>query len=176
MFLNQMSLRSRKNYTTVTGKSGQTSKINLGRAGKHIIAAVLIVITFFTSIFPIVSFAFETFLPNPGDYSFLYTGDADNLTVKWWTTDENITENGMYGQKGILHNETIWHAFRGTILVSVCCSLLAGTIGTMIGYAVSQDEAEPMGELRQRGGLPAVSDALHRRGRGVLRSLFQSVR
>lgn len=46
MFLNQMSLRSRKNYTTVTGKSGQTSKINLGRAGKHIIAAVLIVITF----------------------------------------------------------------------------------------------------------------------------------
>ena len=107
MFLNQMSLRSRKNYTTVTGKSGQTSKINLGRAGKHIIAAVLIVITFFTSIFPIVSFAFETFLPNPGDYSFLYTGDADNLTVKWWTTDENITENGMYGQKGILHNETI---------------------------------------------------------------------
>ena len=127
MFLNQMSLRSRKNYTTVTGKSGQTSKINLGRAGKHIIAAVLIVITFFTSIFPIVSFAFETFLPNPGDYSFLYTGDADNLTVKWWTTDENITENGMYGQKGILHNETIWHAFRGTILVSVCCSLLAAT-------------------------------------------------
>ena len=139
MFLNQMSLRSRKNYTTVTGKSGQTSKINLGRAGKHIIAAVLIVITFFTSIFPIVSFAFETFLPNPGDYSFLYTGDADNLTVKWWTTDENITENGMYGQKGILHNETIWHAFRGTILVSVCCSLLAGTIGTMIGYAVSKN-------------------------------------
>ena len=138
MFLNQMSLRSRKNYTTVTGKSGQTSKINLGRAGKHIIAAVLIVITFFTSIFPIVSFAFETFLPNPGDYSFLYTGDADNLTVKWWTTDENITENGMYGQKGILHNETIWHAFRGTILVSVCCSLLAGTIGTKIGYAVSK--------------------------------------
>ena len=103
------------------------------------IAAVLIVITFFTSIFPIVSFAFETFLPNPGDYSFLYTGDADNLTVKWWTTDENITENGMYGQKGILHNETIWHAFRGTILVSVCCSLLAGTIGTMIGYAVSKN-------------------------------------
>ena len=138
MFLNQMSLRSRKNYTTVTGKSGQTSKINLGRAGKHIIAAVLIVITFFTSIFPIVSFAFETFLPNPGDYSFLYTGDADNLTVKWWTTDENITENGMYGQKGILHNETIWHAFRGTIWVSVCCALLAGTIGTLIGYAVSK--------------------------------------
>ena len=139
MLLNQLSLQSRKNYTTVTGKSGQISKINLGRVGKYVIALILVVVTFFTSIFPIVSFAFETFLPNPGDYSFLYTGDADNLTTKWWVTDENITENGMYGQKGILHNETIWNAFKGTIWVSVCCALLAGTIGTLIGYAVSKN-------------------------------------
>ncbi len=139
MLLNQLSLQSRKNYTTVTGKSGQISKINLGRVGKYVIALVLVVVTFFTSIFPIVSFAFETFLPNPGDYSFLYTGDTDNLTTKWWVTDENITENGMYGQKGILHNETIWNAFKGTIWVSVCCALLAGTIGTLIGYAVSKN-------------------------------------
>lgn len=139
MLLNQLSLQSRKNYTTVTGKSGQISKINLSRVGKYVIALVLVVVTFFTSIFPIVSFAFETFLPNPGDYSFLYTGDPDNLTTKWWVTDENITENGMYGQKGILHNETIWNAFKGTIWVSVCCALLAGTIGTLIGYAVSKN-------------------------------------
>ena len=139
MLLNQLSLQSRKNYTTVTGKSGQISKINLGRVGKYVIALVLVIVTFFTSIFPIVSFAFETFLPNPGDYSFLYTGDTDNLTTKWWVTDENITENGMYGQKGILHNETIWNAFKGTIWVSVCCALLAGTIGTLIGYAVSKN-------------------------------------
>ena len=139
MLLNQLSLQSRKNYTTVTGKSGQISKINLGRVGKYVIALVLVVVTFFTSIFPIVSFAFETFLPNPGDYSFLYTGDTDNLTTKWWVTDENITENGMYGQKGILHNEPIWNAFKGTIWVSVCCALLAGTIGTLIGYAVSKN-------------------------------------
>ena len=138
MLLNQLSLTSRKNYTTVTGKSGQISKINLGKVGKYAIALVLVVITFFTSIFPIVSFAFETFLPNPGDYSFLYTGNPDNLTTKWWITNENITENGMYGQKGILFNETIWHAFGGTIWVSVACALLAGTIGTLIGYAVSK--------------------------------------
>lgn len=139
MLLNQLSLQSRKSYTTVTGKSGQISKINLGRVGKYVIALILVVTTFFTSIFPIVSFAFETFLPNPGDYSFLYTGDPDNLTTKWWTTDENVTENGMYGQKGILHNETIWNAFKGTIWVSVCCALLAGTLGTLIGYAVSKN-------------------------------------
>lgn len=139
MLMNQISLNSRKNYTTVTGKSGQISKINLGKSGKYIIAVILVIFTFFTSIFPIISFAFETFLPNPGDYSFLYTGDSSNLTTKWWLTSENITENGMYGQKGILYNETIWHAFWGTLKVSVACSLLAGTIGTMIGYAVSKN-------------------------------------
>lgn len=138
MILNQMSLNSRKNYTTVTGKSGQISKINLGKIGRHAIAIVLIIVTFCTSIFPIVSFAFETFLPNPGDYSFLYTGDSSNLTTKWWITNENITESGMYGQKGILYNETIHKAYIGTILVSVSCALIAGTIGTLIGYSVSK--------------------------------------
>ncbi|MBQ6397253.1 MAG: iron ABC transporter permease [Oscillospiraceae bacterium] len=137
MLLNQLSLTSRKSYTTVTGKSGQISKINLG-AAKYIIAIILVILTFFTSIFPIISFAFETFLPNPGDYSFLYTGDTSNLTTKWWLTSENVTEQGMYGQKGILYNAEIWKAFGGTLWVSVCCALVAGTIGTLVGYAVAK--------------------------------------
>lgn len=137
--LNQMSLKSRKSYTTVTGKSGQISKINLGKAGKYVIAGVLVVVTFFTSIFPIISFAIETFLPNPGDYSFLYTGDAGNLTTKWWLTRSNSADSSMFGQNGILFNSTIWHALGGTMLVAVCCALIAGTIGMLIGYAVSKN-------------------------------------
>ena len=39
MLLNQLSLRSRKNYTTVTGKSGQISKITLGKTGRVVIAS-----------------------------------------------------------------------------------------------------------------------------------------
>ncbi|MBR1622521.1 MAG: iron ABC transporter permease [Pseudobutyrivibrio sp.] len=136
--MNQMSLKSRKNYTTVTGKSGQLTKITIGKAGKYIVGIVFIVITFFTSIWPIILFALETFLPNPGDYSFLYTGNLAHLTTKWWMTNENITENGMYGQPGILYNGTIWHAFFGTLLLAVVCALIAGTIGTLIGYAVAK--------------------------------------
>ena len=139
MLMNQISLTSRKNYTTVTGKSGQISKIQLGKLGRYIIALILVILTFFTSIFPILSFAVETFLPNPGDYSFLYTGDLSNLTTKLWITAENITENGMYGQMGILYNNTIRTAFFGTLLVSFACAILAGTIGTLIGYAVSKN-------------------------------------
>ena len=137
--LNQTSVTGRANYTTVTGKSGQLSKINLGKAGKYIMGVIFILLTFFTSIWPILLFALETFLPNPGDYSFLYTHDASNLTTKWWLTHENVSENGMYGQHGILYNPTIWHAFKGTLFLAIVCALIAGTIGTLIGYAVSKN-------------------------------------
>ena len=137
--LNQTSVTGRANYTTVTGKSGQLSKINLGKAGKYIMGVVFILLTFFTSIWPILLFALETFLPNPGDYSFLYTHDTPTLTTKWWLTHENVSENGMYGQHGILYNPTIWHAFKGTLFLAIVCALIAGTIGTLIGYAVSKN-------------------------------------
>ena len=138
LLANQVSTKSRKSYTTVTGKSGQVSKVNLGRVGKYIIPIVLIVLTFFTSIYPIISFAFETFLPNPGDYSFFTTGNVANLTTKWWM-HRGTTDVGLYGQHGMLFNKGIWNSFRGTIIVAVFCSLLAGTIGLLIGYAVSKN-------------------------------------
>ena len=136
--INQMSVKSRKGYTTVTGKSGQISKINLGKVGKYVIASILAVVTFFTSIFPILSFAIETFLPNPGDYSFLYTGDIGNLATKWWLT-KDTTVGALFGQQGILYNPTIWKAFKGTLFVAVTCAFIAGTIGMLIGYSVSKN-------------------------------------
>jgi iron(III) transport system permease protein len=136
LWLNQRSLKSRQNYTTVTGKTGHLSRTDL-HAWKYILAVIFIFLTFMTSIFPIVSFAFETFLPNPGDYSFLYTGDPSHLTLKWWITHDH-NDGALYGQMGILYNETIHRAYRGTLLVSLACSLIAGTIGTLIGYAVSR--------------------------------------
>ena len=139
MIVNQRTTSGRKSYTTVTGKSGQISKVNLGRVGKYVIAGIFIILTLFTSIFPIITFAVETFLPNPGDYSFLTSGIAGNLTAKWWLVSENITENGMYGQPGILYNSAIWNAFGGTVIVAVACALLAGTIGLLVGYGVSKN-------------------------------------
>lgn len=139
MLINQKTTSGRKNYTTVTGKSGQSSRVNLGRVGKRAVAIVLVIITLVTGILPIVVFAVETFLPNPGDYSFLTTGNFSSLTLKWWNTSENITESGLYGQLGILYNREIWNAFTGTVIVAVFCALAAGTIGILVGYSVSKN-------------------------------------
>ena len=112
LIVNQISTRSRKSYTTVTGMSGQVSQVNLGNFLKYFIGVLLIIITFFTSIYPLLSFGLETFLPNPGDYSFLKTFNSDNLTTKWWTHDGSF-EAGLYSQKGILYNELIWMHLKG---------------------------------------------------------------
>ncbi len=138
LLVNQRTTSGRKNFTTVTGKSGQSSVVNLG-AGKYILSGVYAITTLATGILPIILFAVETFLPNPGDYSFLTHGIEGHMTTKWWMTAENISENGMYGQKGMLFNETIWNAFGGTMLVAILCALAAGTIGTLVGYCVSKN-------------------------------------
>ena len=138
LIVNQKTTSGRKNFTTVTGKSGQSSVVNL-RAGKYILAAVFGLTTLATGILPIILFAVETFLPNPGDYSFITHGIEGHMTTKWWITAENVTENGMYGQKGILYNSEIWNAFGGTLIVAILCALAAGTIGTLIGYCVSKN-------------------------------------
>ena len=140
MLLNQISLNSRKNYTTVTGKSGQISKINLGKSGKYIIAVILVIFTFFTSIFPIISFAFETFLPNPGDYSFLYTGDScqpDHQVVAHLR--RTLRRTVCTARRASSTTKPSGTPSGAPLKVSVACSLLAGTIGTMIGYAVSKN-------------------------------------
>ena len=138
LIVNQRTTSGRKNFTTVTGKSGQSSLVNLGGA-KYILSVLFLLLTAFTGILPIVLFAIETFLPNPGDYSFITHGIAGHTTTKWWLTSENVTENGMYGQKGILYNADIWKAFGGTFFVAICCALAAGIIGTLIGYCVSKN-------------------------------------
>ena len=138
LIVNQRTTSGRKNFTTVTGKSGQSSTVNLG-AAKYVLSILFVLLTLFTGILPIILFAIETFLPNPGDFSFIKYGISGHMTTKWWITSENVTENGMYGQKGILYNADIWKAFGGTFLVAICCALLAGSIGTLIGYCVSKN-------------------------------------
>ncbi len=138
LIVNQRTTSGRKNFTTVTGKSGQSSLVNL-HAGRYVIGIIFIITTLCTGILPIILFAIETFLPNPGDYSFITHGIAGHTTTKWWITAENVTENGMYGQKGILYNSEIWNAFGGTLIVAILCALAAGTIGTLIGYCVSKN-------------------------------------
>ena len=127
LLLNNATTGSRKQYTTVSGKSGQVSKNNLGKVGKWVVAVILSIIVLFFCIGPMVSFIFESLLPNSGDYSI-------GFTTKWRTSQE-VLRNGY---KGVFYSPEIWSALGGSIGLSLVCSLFAGTFGLLIGYAVSK--------------------------------------
>ena len=133
---NQMSTGSRKSYTTVSGKSGQISKQNLGKVGKWIVSCVLVFFVVFVCIGPMVSFALESFLANPG------TGDFTRFTLDSWIDQKGTL--GSAGYKGLFFNEEIWTSLRGTLVVSVICALIAGTVGLLIGYGVAKKRKSKM--------------------------------
>ena len=127
LWINQKYTGNRKSFTTVTGKSGQLSLVDLKKANWPITIILLVFIVFF-SIVPLIVFALQTITMVPGRYTW------DNLTLDFWIgKDLDAYMNGMVG--GVLVNETILAALGRLILLSICCSLFAGTGGLLIGYA-----------------------------------------
>ncbi len=135
LWINQRVTGSRKSFTTVTGKSGQISYIKLG-AWKWIAAVILIILCSFCSFMPLISFALESCTMVPGDYS--------TLTLAFWISPDTPLQNGL---RGLFHETQVWSAFRNSIVLSFSCSLIAGTLGILIGYAVSKRRGSRLAKL-----------------------------
>lgn len=133
--INNWFTKSRRSFTTVSGKSGQISKIDL-RAFKWVIASVMIVITTFFAIFPLITFIIESLESTPGDIK--------TLTLKYWVSKEETINDAFLDSrdlstKGIFFNNTILLAFGRTFIVSLVVAFICGTSGILIGYAVSKN-------------------------------------
>ena len=128
----------RKSFTTVTGKSGQVSYIKLGRANT-LIAIILVIVLFLIAIFPIISFALESMVEVQGNYS--------TLTLKYWLSREDVGGFAVNAGHGILFNGMIWSAMWGSIKLSLIVSLIVGTCGILIGYAVARKRGTKLAGL-----------------------------
>ncbi len=130
LLINQKVTNSRKQFTTVTGKSGQVSLINL-KAGKHIVAIVLVIILLMVAVVPLVTFALESVIIKAGDYSL------SNMTLDFWV-GKNLTYLDQGDDTGILLSAKVWKALGYSLLLAVSCSLVAGTCGILVGYGVAR--------------------------------------
>ena len=135
--INNRFTSSRRSFTTISGKSGQISKIELGRGKlswiKWVIAVLLIIFVTFFAIVPLITFILESLES--------ISGDISTITLKYWISNEDFDyriSNQGQSSKGIFHNSTIWSAFGRSVIVAVCVSLIAGTCGILIGYAASK--------------------------------------
>ena len=128
LYINQRFTGKRRSFTTVTGKSGQISFVNLKKSNLPISLTLMAFVSFF-SIVPLVVFALQTLQMNAGIY------EINNLTLDFWIgRGESAYRNGMVG--GILFNKTIWNALKNSLLLAVCAAAFAGTSGLFIGYSV----------------------------------------
>ncbi len=128
--LNQWFTGKRKSYTTVTGKSGQVSLVDLKKANLPISIFLCVYVLFF-AIMPLVSFALESVIRQPGNYSL------SNMTLHFWIgTEASAYESGMIA--GILLNPTMWKALGRQVLLALVVGLIVGTCGILIGYSCAR--------------------------------------
>ena len=137
--INQWFTGKRKSFTTVTGKSGQVSLVKL-RSANWPISILMIVFTVFFAIVPLVSFALESVIKQPGNYNL------SNMTLDFWIGTEGSTyETGMIS--GILLNPTMWSALGRQVLLALVVSMIVGTSGMLIGYACVQRRGTKLSQM-----------------------------
>ena len=131
LLLNQKVMGSRRQFTTVTGKSGQISKINLGRANRPV-ALLLVLILLMVAVVPLITFALESVIIKAGDYSL------SNMTLDFWIGQDMSKLLDQGDSTGILLNPKVWNALGNSLGLAVVCALAAGTCGILVGYGVTK--------------------------------------
>ncbi|MFA6681836.1 MAG: ABC transporter permease subunit, partial [Sphaerochaeta sp.] len=129
LMLNQWITGRRKSYTTITGKSSNISLFNL-RRWRTPLTVILITFLMMIAILPLFSFAIESFIMAPGDYSF------SNFTTEFWIGEGRA--DIANSEPGILRNPSIWLGLTNSLKLSIIISLIAGTVGILAGYSIAK--------------------------------------
>ncbi len=124
---NQIIIGKRKSFTTVTGKSSNVSLVKL-RWLRTPASIITLVSLLGVCIFPLVTFAIESFLMEEGNYAL------SNFTTVFWLGEGS--PDIASGEPGILRNKHVYHGLWNSVSLSVLVALFAGTAGILIGYAV----------------------------------------
>ncbi len=138
LMFNERYVGKRKSFTTVTGKSSQISLVNL-RGFRNIISFGLLGFLVLIAVVPLITFAVESFILAPGDYS------ASNFTTLFWVGEGRVDIGG--GEPGILMNKYIYLGLWNSIKLSVTAALIAGTAGVLTGYAVVKAKGSKLAEI-----------------------------
>jgi iron(III) transport system permease protein len=125
--VNQILVGKRKSFATVTGKSSNISLVNL-KKNRTPLSILILVLLIAITVVPLITFAVESFMIPSGSLVI------DNFTTLFWTGEGQ--PDVLSGEPGILRNKYIYIGLWNSFRLSVIVSLLAGTVGLLVGYAV----------------------------------------
>lgn len=138
VFINQKAIGSRKSYSTIGGKGGRSNLIHLGK-WRSVITGLLFVFVALAVVFPVVILLYQSFMLEPGNYSF------SNLTMHYWIGGSVPTID--QGEPGIFKNPQFVRYVGNTIKLVVFTSLFATVFGQLIGYINSRGRKLFSGKL-----------------------------
>lgn len=136
--MNQRIIGKRKSYTTITGKSSNIALIKL-RGARNIISVLVIALILVICIVPLISFAVESFIMEPGNYS------SSNFSAVFWIGKGSV--DIANGEPGILRNPSILAGLWNSIRLSVTVAFVSGTVGILAGYAIAKARGSKLANL-----------------------------
>ncbi len=136
--VNQKIIGTRKTYTTITGKSSNISLIKL-RRGRSFISVLVLALILIICIVPLISFAIESFIMEPGNYSL------SNFSSVFWIGQGSV--DIANGEPGILRNPSILSGLWNSIRLSVIVAFVSGTVGILAGYAIAKARGSKLASL-----------------------------
>ena len=128
MMVNQWVIGSRKSYTTVTGKSANISLFNLKRL-RTLVSVLVLIFVLCCSVIPMISFVIQSMIRVQGNYT------PSNFTLDFWIGTAG-TAAEIQDKAGILINPDVYRGLWNSLKLSFVCSLGAGTVGFLAGYAI----------------------------------------
>jgi iron(III) transport system permease protein len=138
LLFQQWFVGKRKSFTTVTGKSSNIALVRL-KSLQLPLSLLLVALVAIIAILPLITFAVESFIMAPGDYSF------KNLTLQFWAGEGREDIGG--GEPGILLNRYIYLGLWNSIRLSVVVAFISGTVGALGGYAIVRRRGSKLSTL-----------------------------
>ncbi|CCU80844.1 hypothetical protein HSACCH_02359 [Halanaerobium saccharolyticum subsp. saccharolyticum DSM 6643] len=129
LYMDQKVIGARKSFVTVSGKGGDSNKIDLGKY-KNLIAVLALIFVIASSVIPISILAIDSFMLIPGHY------ELSNFSLHNWIGEATREFGLATGERGILLNSRFQSAMLNTLQLGFITAIITGIIGILVGHTV----------------------------------------
>ncbi|TVR85973.1 MAG: iron ABC transporter permease [Spirochaetaceae bacterium] len=129
LYMDHKVIGARRSFVTISGKSGMSGLVRLGKLGKPV-AVLVVVFLLSVTVVPLSVLALETVMLIPGTYRL------SNFSLHYWLGPVSHSIGLATGEPGILRNPDVMRALGNSVRLGLVTAAICGTTGMLLGYTV----------------------------------------
>ena len=129
LYMDHKLIGARKSFVTISGKSGKSGLVGLGRT-RRLVGGLVLTFLLLVTIVPFVVLAIDSFMLIPGTYSL------SNFSLHYWIGPASTQIGLGTGEAGIFRNTNLVIALGNSIRLGLLTAAICGISGMLIGYTV----------------------------------------